>query len=327
MSANPTTKPIPMTQLEQLRALSAVVADTGDIEAIARFRPLDATTNPSLLLKAASLPAYAPLIESALAAAEGGDIAERVSDAGLRLAVAIGGEILKLIPGRVSTEVDARLSFDTDATLAQARRIVELYERAGIGRERLLIKIASTWEGIRAAEQLEREGIHCNLTLLFSFAQAVACAEAGVYLISPFVGRILDWHLANGAAKPATPQDDPGVQSVARIWNYYKRHGYATVVMGASFRNTGQVLALAGCDRLTISPELLAELDAAAGEVPRALIDDGARAAPEPALSEAAFRWQHNEDAMATDKLADGIRRFAADQRKLEDLLAQRLRG
>ena len=316
-----------MTQLEQLRALSAVVADTGDIEAIARFRPLDATTNPSLLLKAASLPAYAPLIESALAAAEGGDIADRVSDAGLRLAVAIGGEILKLIPGRVSTEVDARLSFDTDATLAQARRIVELYERAGIGRERLLIKIASTWEGIRAAEQLEREGIHCNLTLLFSFAQAVACAEAGVYLISPFVGRILDWHLANGAAKPATPQDDPGVQSVTRIWNYYKRHGYATVVMGASFRNTGQVLALAGCDRLTISPELLAELDAAAGEVPRALVDDGARAAPEPALSEAAFRWQHNEDAMATDKLADGIRRFAADQRKLEDLLAQRLRG
>ncbi|MEI2453385.1 MULTISPECIES: transaldolase [Lysobacter] len=316
-----------MTQLEQLRALSAVVADTGDIEAIARFRPLDATTNPSLLLKAASLPAYAPLIDSALAAAEGADLSARVGDAGLRLAVAIGGEILKLIPGRVSTEVDARLSFDTDATLAQARRIVELYERAGIGRERLLIKIASTWEGIRAAEQLEREGIHCNLTLLFSFAQAVACAEAGVYLISPFVGRILDWHLANGAAKPATPQDDPGVQSVTRIWNYYKRHGYATVVMGASFRNIGQILALAGCDRLTISPELLAELDAAQGEVPRALVDDGARAAPEAALNEAAFRWQHNEDAMATDKLADGIRRFAADQRKLEDLLAQRLRG
>lgn len=316
-----------MTQLEQLRALSAVVADTGDIEAIARFRPLDATTNPSLLLKAASLPAYAPLIEAALGAAQGEDSAARVGDAGLRLAVAIGGEILKLIPGRVSTEVDARLSFDTDATLAQARRIVELYDRAGIGRERLLIKIASTWEGIRAAEQLEREGIHCNLTLLFSFAQAVACAEAGVYLISPFVGRILDWHLANGAAKPATAQDDPGVQSVSRIWNHYKRHGYATVVMGASFRNTGQVLALAGCDRLTISPELLAELDAAAGEVPRALADDGQRAAPGAALSEAAFRWQHNEDAMATDKLADGIRRFAADQRKLEDLLAQRLRG
>ncbi|ALN64962.1 transaldolase [Lysobacter antibioticus] len=312
-------------QLEQLRELSAVVADTGDIEAIARFRPLDATTNPSLLLKASALPAYAPLIEAAVAAAQGPDTAARVNDAGLRLAVAIGGEILKLIPGRVSTEVDARLSFDTDATLAQARRIVELYGQAGIGRERLLIKIASTWEGIRAAEQLEREGIHCNLTLLFSFAQAVACAEAGVYLISPFVGRILDWHLANGTPKPATPADDPGVQSVARIWQYYKRHGYATVVMGASFRNTGQVLALAGCDRLTISPELLGELEAGHDTVARALNDDGQRAAPDAKLDEAAFRWQHNEDAMATDKLADGIRRFAADQRKLEDLLTRHL--
>ncbi|QWP77197.1 transaldolase [Lysobacter sp. K5869] len=314
-------------RLEQLRQLSSVVADTGDIEAIARFHPLDATTNPSLLLKAAGLPAYAPLIDAAVAQAQGENAQARVADAGLRLAVAIGGEILKLIPGRVSTEVDARLSFDTPATLAQARRIVELYDAAGIGRDRLLIKIASTWEGIRAAEQLEREGIHCNLTLLFSFAQAVACAEAGVYLISPFVGRILDWHLANGMAKPATPQDDPGVQSVARIWNYYKRHGYATVVMGASFRNVGQVLALAGCDRLTISPELLGELADSDGEVPRALHDDGQRAAPGERLSEAAFRWQHNEDAMATDKLADGIRRFAADQRKLEELLAQRLNG
>ncbi|QQQ01801.1 transaldolase [Lysobacter enzymogenes] len=314
-------------RLEQLRQLSAVVADTGDIEAIARFHPLDATTNPSLLLKAASLPAYAPLIDAAVAQARGGDAQARVADAGLRLAVAIGSEILKLIPGRVSTEVDARLSFDTQASLDQARRIVELYDAAGIGRDRLLIKVASTWEGIRAAEQLEREGIHCNLTLLFSFAQAVACAEAGVYLISPFVGRILDWHLANGAAKPATPQDDPGVQSVARIWNYYKRHGYDTVVMGASFRNVGQVLALAGCDRLTISPELLGELEGSDGDVPRALEDDGARAAPGERLGEAAFRWQHNEDAMATDKLADGIRRFAADQRKLEDLLAQRLNG
>lgn len=314
-------------RLEQLRQLSAVVADTGDIDAIARFRPLDATTNPSLLLKAAGLPAYAPLIDAAVAQATGEDRQARIADAGLRLAVAIGGEILKLIPGRVSTEVDARLSFDTQATLAQARRIVALYAEAGIGRERLLIKIASTWEGIRAAEQLEKEGIHCNLTLLFSFAQAVACAEAGVFLISPFVGRILDWHLANGAAKPATPQDDPGVQSVAQIWNYYKRHGYQTVVMGASFRNVGQVLALAGCDRLTISPELLGELEGSDGEVPRALIDAGERAAPGPRLEEAAFRWQHNEDAMATDKLADGIRRFAADQRKLEDLLAQRLNG
>jgi transaldolase len=314
------------SQLEQLRTLSAVVADTGDIEAIARFHPLDATTNPSLLLKAASIPAYSPLIDSALAQARGSDLSERVADASDVLAVTIGTEILKLIPGRVSTEVDARLSFDTDATLAKARKLVALYEKAGIGRERLLIKTASTWEGIRAAEQLEREGINCNLTLLFSFAQAVACAEAGVFLISPFVGRILDWHLANGGEKPATPQDDPGVQSVTRIWHHYKRHGFNTVVMGASFRNTGQVLALAGCDRLTISPELLAELAASEGGVPRALNDTGDRAPAPAVLDEAAFRWQHNEDAMANDKLADGIRRFAADQRKLEALLADRLR-
>lgn len=310
------------SQLEQLRALSAVVADTGDIEAIARFRPMDATTNPSLLLKAAALPAYAPLLDAAVSQAGGGD---RLGDACDRLAVAIGGEILKLIPGRVSTEVDARLSFDTEATVAKARRLVELYADAGIGTDRLLIKIASTWEGIRAAERLEREGIHCNLTLLFSFAQAVACAEAGVFLISPFVGRILDWHLANGMQAPATPQDDPGVQSVTRIWQHYKRHGYATVVMGASFRNTGEVLALAGCDRLTISPELLAALEQSDVAVERALADDGQRTAPPAALDEAGFRWQHNEDAMATEKLADGIRRFAADQRKLEALLAAKL--
>ena len=315
------------SQLEQLRALSAVVADTGDIEAIARFQPLDATTNPSLLLKATSLPAYAPLIDASIAKARGGDLPSRVSDAGDRLAVAVGREILKLIPGRVSTEVDARLSFDTDATLAQAHKLVDLYEADGIGRDRLLIKIASTWEGIRAAEQLERAGIHCNLTLLFSFAQAVACAEAGVFLISPFVGRILDWHLANGDARPATPQDDPGVQSVTRIWNHYKRHGFNTVVMGASFRNTGQVVALAGCDRLTISPDLLAELASQEDDVPRALVDSGHRADPLPVLDERSFRWQHNEDAMANDKLADGIRRFAEDQRKLEALLAGRMQG
>ena len=313
------------SQLEQLRALSAVVADTGDIEAIARFRPLDATTNPSLLLKAATLPAYASLIDAAIAAARGDDKTARIADAGDRLAVAIGTEILKLIPGRVSTECDARHSFDTHATLAQAHNHVALYEAAGIGRERLLIKIASTWEGIRAAEQLEREGIHCNLTLLFSFAQAMACAEAGVFLISPFVGRILDWHLAQGTPPPATPQEDPGVISVRRIWNYYKQHDYGTVVMGASFRNTSQVLALAGCDRLTISPDLLAALDASQGEVSRALVDDGARHVAPLKLDEASFRWQHNEDAMATEKLADGIRRFAADQVKLEQLLARRM--
>lgn len=324
MAARPHDPNAMSNQLEQLRDLSAVVADTGDIEAIARFKPLDATTNPSLLLKAASLPAYADYIDAAVSAASGAGDA-KVADACDRLAVAIGGEILKLIPGRVSTEVDARLSFDTEATIAKAHRLVELYAQAGIGTDRLLIKVASTWEGIRAAERLEREGIHCNLTLLFSFAQAVACAEAGVFLISPFVGRILDWHLANGMDKPATPQDDPGVQSVTRIWRYYKRHGYGTVVMGASFRNTGQVLALAGCDRLTISPDLLAELSQAQGEVPRALVDDKKREPAPAALTEAAFRWEHNEDAMATDKLADGIRKFAADQRKLEALLANRI--
>jgi transaldolase len=310
------------SQLEQLRQQSVVVADTGDIEAIARFRPIDATTNPSLLLKAAALPAYAVHLDAAVAAARGDD---KLGDAGDRLAVAIGGEILKLVPGRVSTEVDARLSFDTEATIAKARKLVQLYADAGIGRERLLIKIASTWEGIRAAERLEREGIQCNLTLLFSFAQAVACAEAGVFLVSPFVGRILDWHLANGMAAPATPADDPGVQSVQRIWRHYKRHGYDTVVMGASFRNTGEVLALAGCDRLTISPDLLAALEQSDAAVERALVDDGTRAAPGMRLDEAGFRWQHNEDAMATEKLTDGIRKFAADQRKLEALLAAKL--
>lgn len=310
------------SQLEQLRTHSAVVADTGDIEAIARFMPMDATTNPSLLLKAAALPAYAPHL-AASAAAAGGD--DPLGDACDRLAVAIGSEIVKLIPGRVSTEVDARLSFDTEATVARARRLVRLYADAGIGSDRLLIKIAATWEGIRAAERLEREGIHCNLTLLFSFAQAVACAEAGVYLVSPFVGRILDWHLANGMAPPVTPQDDPGVQSVTRIWQHYKQHGYDTVVMGASFRNTGQVLALAGCDRLTISPELLAELERSDAPVARALDEAGQCLAPPAALDEAGFRARHAEDAMAREKLEEGIRKFAADQQQLEALLAAKL--
>jgi transaldolase len=310
------------SQLDQLRQYSTVVADTGDIEAIARFAPMDATTNPSLLLKAASLPAYARHLDAAVAAAGGQD---PLADACDRLAVAIGCEILALIPGRISTEVDARLSFDTEATVARAQRLVQLYADAGIGPDRLLIKIAATWEGIRAAQRLEREGIHCNLTLLFSFAQAQACADAGVFLISPFVGRILDWHLAHGGAVPATSQDDPGVQSVTRIWHHYKRHGYPTVVMGASFRNIGQVLALAGCDRLTIAPELLETLARTQAPVACALQPPATRApAPEP-LPEATFRWQLNEDAMASDKLAEGIRKFAADQRKLEALLAARM--
>lgn len=313
------------SQLEQLRALSLVVADTGDIDAIARFRPHDATTNPSLLLKVAAQPTYAELLDEALRQAIGIDHDARVADAAERYAVAVGREILKLVPGRVSTECDARHSFDTEATYRQAHRLVERYAEAGIPRDRLLIKIASTWEGIRAAERLERDGIQCNLTLLFSFAQAVACAEAGVFLISPFVGRILDWHVAQKLPAPATPQDDPGVQSVTRIWNFYKRHGFDTVVMGASFRNTGQVLALAGCDRLTISPELLHELEGRDAPVPRALQDGGERASPPSTLDEARFRWEHNEDAMATEKLADGIRRFAADQIKLERLLSDRV--
>lgn len=312
-------------QLEQLRAMSSVVADSGDLEAIAKYNPTDATTNPSLLLKASSMAAYAPLLDDAVAKAEG-DGDARVADACDRLAVAIGGEILKRIPGRVSTEVDARLSFDTQASIAKAKRLVALYADAGIGTDRLLIKVASTWEGIRAAEQLERDGIHCNLTLLFSFAQAVACAEAGVFLISPFVGRILDWHLAQGEDKPKTPLDDPGVQSVHRIWNYYKQHGYKTVVMGASFRNVGQVLALAGCDRLTIAPELLGELAGSEDTVERALVDDGKREQAPAALTETAFRWQHNQDAMGTEKLAEGIRKFAVDQGKLEALMTSRMK-
>ena len=315
----------PMTTLDQLRTHSTVVADTGDIDAIARFRPTDATTNPSLLLKAAALPTYADDVQRALDTATGADVPARVRDAAEHLAIAIGTRIAALVPGRVSTEVDARLSFDTQATIAQARRVIARYAEAGVPADRVLIKIAATWEGIRAAEALERDGINCNLTLLFSFAQAVACADAGVFLISPFVGRILDWHRAQGMQAPATPSDDPGVQSVTRIWQHYKTHGYTTVVMGASFRNVGQVLALAGCDRLTIAPDLLDAMASSDDAAPAALLDDGARKAPSARLDEPGFRWQHNEDPMATDKLADGIRRFAADQCALEALLAARM--
>ncbi len=315
------------SQLEQLRQYTTVVADTGDIEAIARYKPVDATTNPSLLLKAASMPAYASLLDEAVAfARERGNERERqLADASDHLAVAVGRKILDLVPGRVSTEVDARLSFDTDATIAKAERLIGLYEDAGVTRDRILIKVASTWAGIRAAEQLERRGIQCNLTLLFSFEQAVACAEAGVFLISPFVGRIYDWYIANTDANDFEPHEDPGVKSVRRIYDWYKRHGFGTVVMGASFRNTGQIRALAGCDRLTISPELLEKLDDSHDPLPRALEDDGQQATPPDPLSEPAFRWGHNEDPMATDKLADGIRKFAADQLKLEKLLAAKL--
>jgi transaldolase len=315
------------SQLEQLRHQTTVVADTGDIEAIARYKPVDATTNPSLLLKASEIPAYAPLIDEALDWAKGQSQSkdQQIIDAGDHLSVAVGRKILGIVPGRVSTEVDARLSFDTRASIAKAEKLIGMYESAGIKRERILIKLASTWEGIRAAEQLEKSGIQCNLTLLFSFAQAVACAEAGVFLISPFVGRIMDWYVANTGTKSYAPDDDPGVQSVRRIYDWYKQHGFKTVVMGASFRNVGQIQALAGCDRLTISPDLLEKLDASTDELPRRLQDSGAREAKPAPIGEAAFRWEHNEDAMATDKLAEGIRKFAADQRKLEKVLAGKL--
>lgn len=308
--------------LAQLKAMTDVVADTGDIEAIKRFSPQDATTNPSLILKAAQLPQYQALIDRIVAEnITDPNNDEQIKAACTRLAVAIGREISQLVPGKVSTEVDARLSFDTAATVEQAKTIVKLYEEAGVGRDKLLVKIASTWEGIQAAAELEKAGIECNLTLLFSLAQAAACAEAGATLISPFVGRILDWHVARGDS-PESPAQDPGVQSVAGIYAYYKQHGYSTIVMGASFRNTGEIAELAGCDRLTISPALLEELDNTQGQLPQRLSPD-AGFAPQQKLdsSESSFRWAMNEDAMATEKLAEGIRAFAADQRKLEDLL------
>jgi transaldolase len=314
------------TQLEQLKQITTVVADTGDIEAIARFTPVDATTNPSLMLKAAELPQYQSLLVTAKewATGKGGSEQEQLDNMTDRLAVEIGREILNIIPGRISTEVDARLSFNTAATLERARKLIDLYAEAGIGKERILIKIASTWEGIQAARQLEQEGINCNLTLLFSFAQAAACADAGVFLISPFVGRILDWYKANEEGD-FSGANDPGVLSVTNIYNYYKANGYKTIVMGASFRNIGEILELAGCDRLTISPQLLEELANAPGEVAAKLTDNGATEQPGAALTEAEFRWDMNEDAMATEKLAEGIRNFAADQEKLETMLKDKL--
>ncbi len=315
------------SKLDQLKTMTDVVADTGDIEAIRRFHPLDATTNPSLLLKAAALPHYAELLDNARAWAgdQGGTNEEQLANCCDRFAVDVGKDSLNIIPGRISTEVDARLSFNGAATMERARKLIGMYEEAGIGRERILIKIASTWEGINAAAQLEREGINCNLTLLFGFGQAMACADAGVFLISPFVGRILDWYKANTDVEINQPSDDPGVQSVSRIYNYYKQHGYETVVMGASFRNAGEIEALAGCDRLTISPALLEELAADNGELPIQLsAADASSDEPRHSLSEDEFRYRLNDDAMATEKLAEGIRNFVADQVKLEQLISSR---
>ena len=315
------------TQLDSLRSMTVVVADTGDIDAIKKYQPQDATTNPSLILSASALPQYTPLIDEAItyAKAQSADKAQQLIDAEDKLAVNIGLEILKIVPGRISTEVDARLSYDTQATVEKARKLIALYNAAGISNDRILIKIASTWQGIRAAEILEKEGINCNLTLLFSEAQARACAEAGVYLISPFVGRILDWYKANTDKKEYAPAEDPGVISVTKIYNYYKEYGYKTVVMGASFRNIGEIIELAGCDRLTIAPALLKELQENSTALVRKLDYKGeVKAKPQP-LTEAEFYWQHNSDAMAVEKLAEGIRKFAVDQEKLEAMLSAKL--
>ena len=306
------------SQLESLRKYSLVVADTGDIEAVARWKPQDATTNPTLLLASAQDPRFRHLVDAAIRDARG-DAALAMDN----LFVQFGREILKHVAGRVSTEVDARLSFDARASIARARRLIQLYEKAGVGRDRILIKLASTWEGIQAARQLEREGIHCNMTLLFSFAQAAACADAGVTLISPFVGRIYDWHKAARKVEDIPVEEDPGVTSVTRIYSYYKKYGYPTQVMGASFRKAGQILALAGCDLLTIAPDLLQKLSSTPGEVERKLSPETAKKVdvPKVKLDETAFRWLSNEDPMASDKLAEGIRRFDADARKLESLI------
>jgi transaldolase len=319
----PATAPVAtqLTQLDQLKKFTKVVADTGDFESMKEYAPQDATTNPSLILKAAGLPDYAPLVDKAIKDAGAGASASQVID---HLLVEFGLEILKIVPGRVSSEVDARLSFDRDGSIAKARFIIGLYEKAGISRERILIKIASTWEGIKAAEQLQKEGVHCNLTLLFSFPQAVACAEGGIQLISPFVGRILDWY-KKSTGKTYAGHEDPGVTSVAKIYTYYKKFGYKTEVMGASFRNKDEILELAGCDLLTIAPPLLHELKASNDPVVRKLDPDTANAADfkKVTFDEKSFRFALNEDAMATEKTSEGIRVFSADIVKLEQLIAQ----
>lgn len=310
-------------KLTSLRQLTTVVADTGDIAAMKLYKPQDATTNPSLILNTAQIPEYRSLIEDAVkwAREQRSKREQQLVDATDKLAVNIALEILKLIPSRISTEVDARLSYDTEASVAKAKHLIKLYNDAGISNDRILIKLASTWQGIRAAELLEKEGINCNLTLLFSFAQARACAEAGVFLISPFVGRILDWYKANTDKKEYVPQEDSGVISVTEIYEYYKAHCYETVVMGASFRNSGEILELAGCERLTIAPTLLKELSKSTGDVPRKLAYSGEIKARPAKITEAEFYWQHNQNPMAVDKLADGIRKFAIDQGKLEKII------
>ena len=318
-----------ISSLDQLKQHTVVVADTGDIDAIAKHKPQDATTNPSLLYKAAQMPQYQSLVDEAIAYGQ----SKAHSEEGLldaiidKLSVAFGCRILELIPGRVSTEVDARLSFDTEGTVTKARELIELYKESGVSSDRILIKMASTWEGIRAAEQLEKDGIHCNLTLLFGFGQAVACADAGVTLISPFVGRIYDWYKAKQGVDSIPVEEDPGVESVTTIFNYYKKHGFKTEVMGASFRTKEQVMALCGSDLLTISPDLLGQLAEVDGEVPKALDADAAAQMdiPRIKMDEGVFRWMLNEDAMATEKLAEGIRGFAADLDKLRSYLAQRM--
>ncbi|WP_313081079.1 transaldolase [Atlantibacter sp.] len=316
-----------MNQLEQLKQRTVIVADSGDIDSITTYQPEDATTNPSLIYKAAQLPQYQKLVEDAAATvksrASGGEV--KPSAIADYLAVSIGSLILKSIPGRISTEVDARLSYDTEASIRKARQLMALYEEKGIGKDRVLIKLAATWQGIRAASVLEKEGIHCNLTLLFSFAQARACADAGVFLISPFVGRIYDWYKKNQPETMFTIDNDPGVESVRTIYQFYKQYGYQTVVMGASFRTPEQVLALNGCDRLTVSPQLLAKLKESDAPVPAPLAYQGDIQPKPAAISEAEFFWQHNQDAMAVEKLAEGIRLFAADQNSLEALLNEYL--
>jgi transaldolase len=322
---------MPKTLLEQLRSMTTVVADTGDIEAIEKVKPQDATTNPSLITTAAQMPQYQSIVDGVLLDAHKqlGDGASDKDVANLafkHLAIEFGKKILKVIPGRVSTEVDARLSYDTEATIKTAREIISLYESAGVSRERILIKIASTWEGIRAAEKLEKEGIHCNLTLLFGLHQAIACAEAGVTLISPFVGRILDWYKKN-TGKDYKGADDPGVQSVTRIYNYFKKFGYKTLVMGASFRNIGEIIELAGSDLLTISPQLLHELETTQGDLPRKLDPEKAKAMDiqKITVDKATFDRMHAEDKMASDKLSEGIEGFSKALENLEQLLAKRL--